>query len=494
VQAVHELRNWTRKDGWVAVRQHQTQLWGGYFRPGWLDLPDARDVQAIWETGMYLIRTQLTRWSTPVTIHGDIFNGQYFWDNLAGAKALVQAGHWPLVQRMAEHQLSVIPLGMQMVDSIGARQDQANFEGGYFHIQPMGCQLYEVHANGTPPRLVWIWLQYAGLDPQLLERYYPIFWGAAEFFRNWMVYQGPDGKYFTGACVDVNEAVPAVRNGAATVVSARGSLELAANVAERLERDPKLVTAWREIATGLSRDARTNQRGLFAAYDGDEGVSFTPLAWAKSLFTNGWIANDDPRLRLTLETWLKECKLTENWATACSSDRSKDVAAMDVNAPNPTAWTWLPAWAIEVAALIRDGDLALKTAAEMIRCAGNFGSLYECKCLTDGFISLPLFVTSNAELSSAIPMLLVQDDGEQIELLPAIPSTWKNFSFQLAVTNRTTVRVEVKDGVLCKLELTGPTAPRKVRIPTRFKPAALLGKATHEDNIGQTFHLKPEAR
>jgi hypothetical protein len=446
-------------------------------------------VQAIWESGLYLARTQLTRWSIPVMIHGDCFNGQYFWDALAGAKALVQAGHWPLVQRMAEHQLSVIPLGMQMVDSIGARQEQATYEGGYFHVQPMGCQIYEVHANGTPPRLVWIWLQYAGLERPLLERYYSIFWGAAEFFRRWMIYQGPDGKYFTGACVDVNEAVPAVRNGAATVASARGSMELAANVAEQLGRDPEQVAAWREIAAGLARDARTNRRGLLAAYDGDEGVSFTPLAWAASLFSNGWIPPDDPRLRRTLETWLKECKTTENWATACAADLSMDVAAMDVHAADPIAWTWPGAWAVEVAALIRDGDLALQTVAEMIRWAGHFGSLYECKCMTDGFISLPVFVTSNAELSAAIPLMLVQDDGRQIDLLPAVPSAWTTFSFQLAVTNRTTLRAEVCDGVLAALHLEGPVSPRTVRIPRRFRPDKRLGPPAAEEGDVQVFQV-----
>jgi len=352
----------------------------------------------MWETGMYLTRTQLTRWSIPVAIHGNCFNGQYFWDALAGAKALVQAGHWPLVQRMADHQLSVIPLGMQMTDSIGARLEQATYEGGYFQIQPMGCSIYEVHANGTPPRLVWIWLQYAGLDKSLL-----------------------------------------------------------------------------------------------AAYDGDEGVSFTPLAWAESLFTNGWIPPEDPRLRRTLETWLKECKTAENWATACSSDLAMDIASMDVNAANPITWTWLPAWAIEVAALIRDGDLALQTAAEMIRCAGNFGSLYECKCLTDGFVSLPIFVTSHAEFSSAIPMMLIQDDGRRIDLLPAVPSAWKTFSFQLAVTNRTTARVEVRDGALAALALQGPVSPRAVRIPRRSRPAGLLGPAAAEEGEWQVFQVQVKA-
>jgi len=490
VQIVHELRNWTRKDGWAAVRQQQTKCWGEFFQPGWLDLPDARDVQAIWETGMYATRTQLTRWSIPVTIHGDIFNGMYFWDAMAGAKTLLQAGHWPLVQRMAEHYLSVLPLGMQMVDGVGARLEQANCEGGYFHLVPQGCQIYEVHAGGYTSRLVWAWSLYAGMNRQLLERYYPIFWGAAEFFRRWMVYQGPDGKYFTGTCVDVNELEPAVRNGTHTVASAAGSMTLAANVAERLGRDPELVAEWRKLAAGLVWDARTNKRGLLAAYDGDEGVSAAAFCSSvASVFTPGWIRADDPRLRRTLEVWLKECKSAENWAVDnCPGSAS----GSDVKNPDHCVFSWVAGWALHVAALIRDGEIASQITTELIRCAGNFGSLYEGKVIADGFTSLPWFVTSSAEMSAGIMMMLVQDDGEQIELLPAIPSAWKNFAFQLAVTNRTIVRVEVKDGALRKLELTGPPEPRKVRIPARFEPGALLAKATCEDQFGQTFVLNPK--
>jgi len=227
---LRKLRDWTESAGWAGVRGRQAELWGDFFSKGWIELPDAPDAQAIWETSMYILRTQFTRWSMPVMIHGDIFGGMYFPDEMAAMRALLQTGHWDLARRLCEHKLSVLPMGMQMVDAAGARGDAATCEGGHFSVSPMGCSVYEVHASGEPPRLIWCWLQYAGTQEDL-ERYYPIFWGTAEFFRRWMVYQGPDGRYFTGSCVDFNESVLAVRNGAATRASASGSMLLAAEVA-----------------------------------------------------------------------------------------------------------------------------------------------------------------------------------------------------------------------------------------------------------------------
>lgn len=489
-------RAWTARRSWQQVRAHQARCWAAYWTTGNVSLPDAPDTQAIWETGMYALRTQLTRWSIPVAIHGDYFNGQYFPDEMSGVKALLQAGHWRLVERIAEHKLSVLPLGMQCVDGAGARGGEApSFEGGYFHLMPAGCSLYEVHAAAEPSRLIWAWQQYAGMDLSALSRYYPLFWGAAEFFRRWMVYKGPDGRYFTGACVDFNESIPAVVNGAATVAAAVGSMRLAAAAAERLGRDAALVPVWREIADGLSCEVRTNRRGLLAQYEGDEGVAMTTLRQVATPFSNGMLPPEDPRVRRTLETALAECKLAENWAVAAAAPKpGEKLANMDARHPSGITWTWLGAEAVGIAARIRDGELAASVVAELVRCSNNFASLYECKVLADGYLSLPWFVTSSAELTAGISSLLLQcgDDG-LIDLLPAVPAAWRNLSFRLAATDHTTVQVAVKDGHLTALRLSGPAGTRRVRIPQRFAPGRLLGRPGTTSAQGVEFNVPVRA-
>ncbi len=493
VRQIAEWRPWTAEAGWDGVAKHQAERWDEYWQTGWVSLPDAPEAQALWETGMYAVRTQLTRWSVPVAIHGDYFNGQYFWDAMASVRALLRAGHWPLVTRILEHSLSVVPLGMQMLDGTGVRDCAATFEGGYFYMWPAGCSVYEVHASDWPARLAWSWYQYAGADRDTLARYYPIFWGAAEFFRRWMVYTGPDGKLFTGACVDVNESVPAVVNGVATVAAAVTSSRLAAQVAEILDRDADLAAKWRRIATGLSAEPAVNQRGLLTAHRDDEGVSFTTFSVvADPPFKLGFLPATDRRVRGTVDAWLTECKTRENWAVAAAGDAETAKASQDVNNPDPVAWTWPPAEAVRVLAAMGDGERAADVVTELARCSNNFASVYECKVMTDGYISLPWFVTSSAELSASISAMLLQDDGERITVLPAVPARWRNAAFRLAAMNRTTVEVRVKSGRLEVLRLSGPPGLRRVRVPTRFRPAVLLGAPAATGNGWAEFLIEPE--
>ena len=492
VANIAALRAWSECDGWAGVRAQQARCWEAFWAVGWIDTPDAPDMQAIWETGMYATRTQLTRWSIPVAIHGNYFNGQYFHDEMAGVQALLVAGHWPLARRCAEHKLSVVPLGMQVLDGTGARGDAPSYEGGHFRMNPMGCSIYEVHASGEPPLLVRSWLRYAGMPREELERYYPICWGAAEFFRRWMVYQGPDGHYFTGACVDFNESVPAVRNGAATVAAAIGSMRTAALLAEMLGRDAELIAQWREISDGLAGHLLSNARGALCQYAGDDGVSFTTLRLIDTGFSPGSVAPNDPRAKKLVELLLAECKTAENWAVAASHDPALAAVSQDVNNPDPVAWTWTPALLIAVLAAMGDGERAMEVVNELIRCSNAFGSLYECKVLTDGFLSLPWFVTSSAELSASISALFIQCRDGRIDLLPAIPASWQKCAFQLAAEDRTTVQVTVEQGALCRLTLHSPSpAPRIVRIPARFQPSALLGTLAAEGDGWQEFHLTP---
>lgn len=488
---IADMRGWTASRGWSGVKAHQAKCWGDFFDRGWIRIPDAPAVQDMWEMGMYATRTQLTKWSIPVAIHRSYFNGQYFHDELAGAHALLSAGHADLVQRCADLRLSVAPLGMQMVDGTGIRLEQPVYEGGYLKIGAMGSSIYEVHGNGEPPQLTWNWFKYAGADPSVLERYYPIFWGTAEFFRRWMVYKGPDGRYFTGRCVDFNESIPAVVNGAATVAAAVGCMTLAARVAEMLGRDSDLVEKWREIAAGLSYEPLTNSRGLLCQYEGDEGVAFTTLRMVKGPFTNGFVKPSDPRVRATVMAALADCKMEENWAVSCAAEGDPSAGNMDARNPGAPTWTWLAAEAIEVIAQMGDGDLAAEVIDELIRCRNNFGSLYECKVPLDGFISLPWFVTSMAQLSAGIAEMFLGCREDDIDLLQAIPSSWRNFEFKLAAHNRTTVWVVVRDGVLSRLEIEGPAEPRRVRIRARFAPEALLGDGSI-DGDWREFILTPK--
>jgi hypothetical protein len=305
-----------------------------------------------------------------------------------------------------------------------------------------------------------------------------------------MVYRGPDGRYFTGACVDFNEFVPAVRNGVATVAAAAGSLRVAAQAAERLGRDPELAAQWREIADGLQRNAPVNRRGALAEYEGDDGVSMTSLRIVATSLSNGLIPARDPVVGRTLKLLYGECKTAENWTVSAPQDPELHRRVAGPRSPDASAWTWPAAEMVGVAAAAGDGEMAAAVVRELIRCSGNFGSLYECKVMRDGFVSLPWFVTSDAELSASISMMLLQCEGDRIELLPGVPQAWKNLRFRLAAPNRTAVEAEVEGGVLKALRITGPMGTRTLRVPRRFKAERLLGAPSAETSEHHEFAVR----
>jgi hypothetical protein len=496
-KTIAATRQWTKDVGWPGVEAHQHAEWAKWWAPGHIELPDAPDVQAIWETGSYAIRTQMTRWSMPVLIHGNYFNGQYFPDEFAALKVMLMTGQHEPIRRILDHKLSCLPTGFQMTDGIGARgMEQASYEGGYFSLWPNHTSIYEVHGMSFPSQYVWTWLRFAGMRREDLETYYPMFWGAAEFFRRWMVYRGPEGKLFTGACTDFNEFNPGVVNGVGTTGGAIRAAQLAADAAEKLSVDEKLIPLWREMASGLSANIPTTSHGTVSSYDGDDSVSMVALRLISTPFMFSPLDQHDPRVKPTIDAWLNECKLEENWAVGKATIvDGKPAFAGGAGDPDAPAWTWLPAEVIGVLAMLGDARKAHEVLREVIRCCQNFGSLYECKIALDGFVSAPWFVTSSTELSASIClMLMIPHDDNDIAILPAAPESWKNIRFTLWAMNKTRVSVEVKDARLTKLELKSPHARRvTVKIPSRFDASKLLGAPTRRDQGIESFEVEAKA-
>jgi hypothetical protein len=341
---------------------------------------------------------------------------------------------------------------------------------------------------------VWTWLKFAGMNLDDLRTYYPLFWSAAEYYRRWLVYRGPDGKLFTGACTDFDETHAGVVNGVGTTAAAVRSARLAADAANALRCDESLVPKWKEVADGLTASIPTSSRGLIASYTGDEGVSMCAMRLLDTPFMLSPLNAGDPRLRRTVEAWLIECKRPENWAVSkVKLAEGQMPASFDVQHPDAVSWTWLPAEVTGVLAVLGDVRRAHDVVRELIRCQNNFASLYEGKVCADGFISAPWFVTSSTELSSSISIMLMLPHDDHIAILPAAPQEWKNIRFTLWAMQRTSVNVEVREGQLTRLQLRSPLVKRwTVRIPSRFNAGRVLGTPTGRVEETDVFEIDVE--
>jgi len=89
--------------------------------------------------------------------------------------------------------------------------------------------------------------------------------------------------------------------------------------------------------------------------------------------------------------------------------------------------------------------------------------------------------------------MLIQSDGDRIDLLPAVPESWGTLAFQLWGVNRTRVNVSVEDGRLRELTVAGPAGERRIRVPARFGASELLGSPAAVEGAWEVFVVQPDA-
>jgi alpha-L-fucosidase 2 len=124
---------------------------------------------------------------------------------------------------------------------------------------------------------------------------------------------------------------------------------------------------------------------------------------------------------------------------------------LEVRGDNGTGWSL--AWKVNFWARLREGEHALKLINQQLTYIPAIENEREGNSHSGGtFPNMldahpPFQIDGNFGVLSGICEMLVQSDGDNIYLLPALPKAWKNgFVKGLAVRGNTTVDIEWKDG------------------------------------------------
>lgn len=133
---------------------------------------------------------------------------------------------------------------------------------------------------------------------------------------------------------------------------------------------------------------------------------------------------------------------------------------------------WSLGWKVNLWARLGDGDHALRLLDRQLRLVetnetnmSNGGGTYQ-----NMFCAHPPFqIDGNFAAASGVPRLLIDSDLNEITLLPALPSAWKNLTAHgLRAANGYTVDLAIEDGRLSHVRLTsGSNRPTKVRLYDR---------------------------
>ena len=135
----------------------------------------------------------------------------------------------------------------------------------------------------------------------------------------------------------------------------------------------------------------------------------------------------------------------------------------------------MPVWMASALALLGDKAEPARLMEEAVDGAGCFAEMFE---INEPKVSMhPWFSTASGNVVYALNQMLVQSKDKQILIAPAVPDTWKDFSFKLACYGNLVTTVSVSKGRITKLVLS-PGNSNTDMMRTLIIPEQYLDKQT----------------
>jgi len=439
------------KRGYAKVKSAVTDYWNKYFEEGFIKTGDEK-IDGVYKTALYHIRSYTTRWSIPVGIYPEAWQGKFFaFDEYYAMLALLESNHPSLAKRVPEFRLEVcLPEALRLTTN-GRKPETARF---YWQTSELG------HNIGTPGfwdehicqmALVALgayeYYEYTG-DKDFLSKCYRMIRACACFFTRNSIYKDGD-SYHVGVCTDLERMGPYLKNPFLTSLGIIRTLECFISTVDILGIEDK---EYRDECEFLSHKLLNS----LAAND----VMYIPYSNATeknvSMFAGKYpfdvLDKNDKKLFLAWEDFIQNEEKYGNCYNV-----GKGVSS------------WYAAWKANAFARARMGDRAYECVKQAVKNTGEFNELFEINQHSVRY--RPWFTTAAGVVMTAISSMLVQSDGEVIEILPAYPFKDRDVSFRLAVKGGAMIDVEIKKGELIRAQVTmrDGSTPKKFKILYRGK-------------------------
>lgn len=450
-------------EGYESQATSHRKEWQTFWDESYVRLPDPR-LEEVYNTAQYHLRINATKWSFPVGVYSPShWNGRYFgWDEMFCFQALASSNHLSVSKRCPEFRFSVLPRAMGRVahysdPAFGARYPWETLEDG-IEGAPQSFGFWSDHVFHMSNIANSSWLQYLYNDntEYLRTTGFPVIRECARFFVSHMVYENKDGSMFVGKCTDLERLGPAKQNPFMTACGVIHTLESAVKASAILNVGNEESARWSHIAARL-RESLPHENGMYVPYAGCKDKSVAAMG---GLFPYPVFDADNQLQRNAAYDFITNGRASGNMYPVGNA-----------------VCAWYAGWMASALALLGDREEPAGLFAEGAGTAGCFAEMFEIN-EPGVVVKTPWFSTASGNMVYAMNQMLLQSKENQLLIAPAVPFSWKDFSFKLACYGNLTASVSVKNGVITKLILTPSdavtTINKKLIIPGQYLDKNIL--------------------
>ena len=267
------------------IEESNRAAWSAFWQESTLPvdkLPE-RVLQAA-RVAEYHLRISTTKWSIPVGIFPEHWDGKYFaFDEFFAMGGLLASGHLELARHVPRYRFSQLDEYIYRAyyyfdKDIGAARcywqtiEKAGIECG-------GRGFWAEHIFHLATISVGAWnCSLRGKDLDFLRQTaYPLIRAFAEFYRIFSVDEKCNGKYIVGKCTDLERLGAARENAFMTTCGVIATFRIAATAAQLLNVDSELQEKWKRLAEKLTETLPQNER-VYLVYPGSEEKSIGLLS------------------------------------------------------------------------------------------------------------------------------------------------------------------------------------------------------------------------
>lgn len=439
-----KIKALVRRAGFSGLLRETCAAWQAYFAQGYVRTGD-ETADWIYRVGLYHLKCWTTKWSIPVGLNDASWHGRFFaFDEYYSFLALLGANRLDLARRVPAFRLQGLPIALHRASSRGQNQAHYPWETTEYGLEgaPDGFWKKHVFHMAVIAQGAYEYFEHTQ-DRDFLAACYPMIRGCAEFYTRHMIYTDESGRIFAGRCTDLERLGSSVENPLFTSCGIIRTLECLAGAAGILNVDADYRRECLRLAAGL-RQSLPMEEGRYVPHLGCRQKSI-------AVFTPKFPFHVIPgREEALLRAWDDYIEQEQQYG--------------NMYAVGGHVSPWYACWKAAGFARAGMGQRAYEALRQSYESIGVFGEMFEINEPEKRY--RPWFTTAAGVFLSTVNEMLLQSDGENIEILPAWPEEMQHAAFKLSAKGGAIVEARIENGRLIHLQLSMQPGlpPRKFRI------------------------------